>query len=85
MTQPRTLPSSPLTVATVQATPTPGDVAGNAVLAADLVRRAGERGARVAVLPELFLCAYHPPVLAADPAGTDVAADPAGMVADPRL
>ena len=85
VTQPRTVPSSPLTVATVQATPTPGDVAGNAVIAADLVRRAGEQGARVAVLPELFLCAYHPPVLAADPAGTDVAADPAGMVADPRL
>ncbi|MFG2050274.1 carbon-nitrogen hydrolase family protein [Micromonospora sp. NPDC048935] len=85
MTPPHTVPTAPLTVATVQATPTPGDVAGNAVAAAHLVRRAGELGARVAVLPELFLCAYHPPTLAADPAGTDVAADPAGDVADPRL
>lgn len=85
VTLPRTVPTAPLTVATVQATPTPGDVAGNAVAAADLVRQAGERGARVAVLPELFLCAYHPPALAADPAGTDVAADPDGTVADARL
>ncbi|MFG1918045.1 carbon-nitrogen hydrolase family protein [Micromonospora sp. NPDC048898] len=85
MTPPHTVPTAPLTVATVQATPTPGDVAGNAVAAAELVRQAGELGARVAVLPELFLCAYHPPTLAADPAGTDVAADPAGDVADPRL
>ncbi|MGW3613946.1 carbon-nitrogen hydrolase family protein [Micromonospora sp. NPDC005163] len=84
MTPPRT-PAAPLTVATVQATPTPGDVAGNAVAAADLVRRAGGQGARVAVLPELYLCAYHPPTLAADPAGTDVTVDAAGAVADPRL
>ncbi|MET8467761.1 nitrilase-related carbon-nitrogen hydrolase, partial [Micromonospora zamorensis] len=74
MTPPQTVPTAPLTVATVQATPAPGDVAGNAVTAADLVRRAGDQGARVAVLPELFLCAYHPPSLAADPVGTDVAA-----------
>ncbi|MEU4475779.1 carbon-nitrogen hydrolase family protein [Micromonospora sp. NPDC023888] len=85
MTLPRTVPTATLTVAAVQATPTPGDVAGNAVAAADLVRRAADLGARVAVLPELFLCAYHPPTLAADPAGTDVTADPAGGVADPRL
>ncbi|PWR05150.1 nitrilase [Micromonospora acroterricola] len=84
MTPPPT-PSAPLTVATVQATPTPGDVAGNAVAAADLVRRAGGQGARVVVLPELYLCAYHPPTLAADTAGTDVVADPTGVVADPRL
>ncbi|MDG4811329.1 carbon-nitrogen hydrolase family protein [Micromonospora sp. WMMD1120] len=85
MTPPRTVPAAPLTVAAIQATPVPGDVAGNAVLAADLVRQAGARGARVAVLPELFLCAYHPPTLAADPVGTHVAADPAGVVADTRL
>ncbi|SCF03052.1 carbon-nitrogen hydrolase family protein [Micromonospora chokoriensis] len=85
MTSPQTVPAAPLTVATIQATPVPGDVAGNALLAADLVRQAAQRDARVAVLPELFLCAYHPPTLAADPAGTDVAADPAGVVADPRL
>ncbi|SBT65493.1 Predicted amidohydrolase [Micromonospora sediminicola] len=76
------LPSRPLTVAAVQAEPVPGDVAGNARTAARLVGRAG---ARVVVLPELFLPAYHPPTLGADPAGTDVAADPDGRVDDPRL
>ncbi|SCG43113.1 Predicted amidohydrolase [Micromonospora echinaurantiaca] len=88
MTPPPTpiaLPTAPLTVAAVQAGPDPGDVAGNAATAGRLVRRAADRGARVAVLPELFLPAYHPPVLAADPAGTDVAADPAADVDDPRL
>ncbi|MFC4017686.1 carbon-nitrogen hydrolase family protein [Micromonospora sp. GCM10011542] len=80
-----TVPAAPLTVATVQAAPAPGDVAGNALAAADLLRRAAEQGARVVVLPELYLCAYHPPALAADPAGTHVAADPQGLVADPRL
>ncbi|MEV6811075.1 carbon-nitrogen hydrolase family protein [Micromonospora sp. NPDC051296] len=79
------LPSAPLTVAVVQAEPVPGDVAGNAVTAARLARRAAELGARVVVLPELFLPAYHPPTLAADPAGTDVAADAAGRVDDSRL
>lgn len=78
-------PAAPLTVATVQADPVPGDVAGNAATAARLVRRATGSGAGVVVLPELFLSAYHPPVLAADPAGTDVPADQDGAVADPRL
>ncbi len=77
------LPTRPLTVATVQAEPVPGDVAGNAALAARLVVRAA--GARVVVLPELFLPAYHPPTLGADPTGTDVAADPEGRVDDARL
>ncbi|MFD6639194.1 carbon-nitrogen hydrolase family protein [Micromonospora chalcea] len=77
------LPSDPLTVAAVQAQPVPGDVAGNARAAAHLVARA--EGARVVVLPELFLPAYHPPTLGADPEGTDVAADADGRVADPRL
>ncbi|MEU4569517.1 carbon-nitrogen hydrolase family protein [Micromonospora sp. NPDC023956] len=79
------LPSATLTVAAVQADPVPGDVAGNASRAARLVRRAVDAAARLVVLPELFLSAYHPPVLGADPAGTDVAADPDGLVADPRL
>ncbi|MGC4789098.1 carbon-nitrogen hydrolase family protein [Micromonospora sp. DT178] len=79
------VPAAPLTVAAVQAEPVPGDVAGNAASAARLVRHATERGARVTVLPELFLPAYHLPTLAADPAGTDVAADAAGAVADSRL
>ncbi|MGC5017929.1 carbon-nitrogen hydrolase family protein [Micromonospora sp. DT47] len=79
------LPSVPLTVAAVQAEPAPGDLSGNAVTAARLVRRATGHGARIAVLPELFLPAYHPPTLAGDPAGTDVAATDDGAVADPRL
>ncbi|MEU0552269.1 carbon-nitrogen hydrolase family protein [Micromonospora sp. NPDC005979] len=85
MTRSYPAPSGPLTVATVQATPAPGDVAGNAAAAAELVRLAVGQGARVVVLPELYLCAYHPPTLAADPVGTHVAADPAGLVADGRL
>ncbi|WP_046563225.1 carbon-nitrogen hydrolase family protein [Micromonospora sp. HK10] len=83
MTQAAPLPARPLTVAAVQATPVPGDVAGNAARAAGLVARAGD--ARVVVLPELYLPAYHLPALAADPAGTDVPAAPDGSVADPRL
>ncbi|MFY1671992.1 carbon-nitrogen hydrolase family protein [Plantactinospora sp. WMMB334] len=79
------LPAAPLSVAAVQAGPVPGDVAGNARSAARLVERAAASGARVVVLPELFLPAYHPPTLAADPAGADVVADGAGRVADPRL
>ncbi|MFI6129297.1 carbon-nitrogen hydrolase family protein [Micromonospora sp. NPDC051141] len=74
---------TPLTVAAVQAQPVPGDVAGNARAAARLVGRAA--GARVVVLPELFLPAYHPPTLGADPAGTDVTAGPDGRVDDVRL
>ncbi|MEV1329937.1 carbon-nitrogen hydrolase family protein [Micromonospora costi] len=82
---PAALPPTPLTVAAVQAEPVPGDVAGNAATAARLVARASERGARVAVLPELFLPAYHPPSLRADPAGTDVVAAEDRTVDDPRL
>ncbi|HET8659657.1 MAG TPA: carbon-nitrogen hydrolase family protein [Micromonosporaceae bacterium] len=78
-------PLRPLTVAAVQAEPVPGDVRGNAAAAGRLVRRAGERGAVVVVLPELFLPAYHPPTLRADPAATDVAAGDGGRVDDPRL
>ncbi|WBC01267.1 carbon-nitrogen hydrolase family protein [Micromonospora sp. WMMA1976] len=76
-------PAHPLTVAAVQAQPVPGDVAGNARAAARLVGRS--EGARVVVLPELFLPAYHPPTLGADPEGTDVAADADGRVTDARL
>ncbi|MEU8264966.1 carbon-nitrogen hydrolase family protein [Micromonospora sp. NPDC048999] len=76
-------PAHPMTVAAVQAEPVPGDVAANATTAARLVGRAA--GARIVVLPELFLPAYHPPTLAADPAGTDVAADAERRVDDPRL
>ncbi|GAA3764609.1 carbon-nitrogen hydrolase family protein [Plantactinospora mayteni] len=78
-------PAAALPVAAVQAEPEPGNVAGNAGSAARLVARAAADDARVVVLPELFLPAYHPPSLAGDPAATDVAADDDGEVADSRL
>lgn len=74
-----------LTVAAVQAQPSPGDVAVNAAAAAKLVREAAAQGAELVVLPELFLPAYHPPALYADPEGTSVKADATGTVDDPRL
>ncbi|GAB3810213.1 carbon-nitrogen hydrolase family protein [Micromonospora zhanjiangensis] len=83
-TQSWELPTDPLRVAAVQAEAVPGDLAGNAATAARTVTAAGA-GAAVAVLPELFLPAYHPDTLRADPAGTDLAADHAGRVDDPRL
>ena len=78
-------PPGPLTVAAVQAEPVPGDLAGNAATAARLVHRAADAGAAVVVLPELFLPAYHPPTLRADPAGTDLVATDGGRIDDPRL
>lgn len=78
-------PPAPLTVAAGQAESVPGDLTGNAATAAGLIRRAGDAGAALVVLPELFLPAYHPPTLVADPDATDVAADTDGRVADPRL
>lgn len=80
------LKAATVTVAAVQAQPEPGAVAGNAVLGARLIGRAAVEGARITVLPELFLCAYHPPVLySADVATTHVDADDSGRVDDPRL
>jgi predicted amidohydrolase len=75
----------PLIVAAAQAAARPGELAGNAMVAARLAGQAADQGATVAVLPELFLPAYHPPVLGADPAGTDLAADGDGRLADARL
>lgn len=80
-----TYPAHPLTVAAVQASPTPGDVAGNAVSAAKLANLVSEQGARLVVLPELFLPAYHPPALRADPETTAVRADSKGNIDDARL
>jgi predicted amidohydrolase len=74
-----------LTVAAVQAEPVPGDVTGNAAMAARLVGQSADGGARLAVLPELFLPAYHPPALREDPATTDLAADTDDLVVDARL
>jgi predicted amidohydrolase len=79
-----TVPSHPLRVAVAQACATPGDLAGNAVLAAKLVRQAAADRAVLVVLPELFLPAYHPPVLDADPVGTDLLVK-SGQVDDSRL
>jgi 5-aminopentanamidase len=70
----------PLTVAAAQAESVSGDVAGNAVTAAELVREAVAAGARVVVLPELFLPGYDLTGLATD-SERDVV-DPEG---DPRL
>ncbi len=70
--------------AAIQATPVPGDVLGNAALGAALVARAADEGARVAVLPELFLSAYHPPTLYGT-TRADVRADADRRVADDRL
>jgi 5-aminopentanamidase len=45
-------------VAAAQAASVPGDVGANVATAVSLVEGAAERGARVAVLPELFLTGY---------------------------
>ncbi|GIF77535.1 carbon-nitrogen hydrolase family protein [Asanoa siamensis] len=80
-----TPPATSLTVAAVQATPLPGRIAHNAALAARLVGEAADAGARLVVLPELFLCAYHPPTLHADPAATDLPVTADGGIGDGRL
>lgn len=85
MTSAAALPAGPLRLAVLQSRALPGDVVGNVRRAADLADSAAALGARVAVLPELHLCAFDLAGLAADPAGRAVAADRAGRVADPRL
>jgi len=57
-----------LRVATAQDVCVPGDVAANVVSAARHLGRAAERGARVLVLPELFLTGYDPHVWTHDEA-----------------
>jgi predicted amidohydrolase len=51
-----------LRVATGQAESVAGDLAANVATAVSLVERAGAEGARVVVLPELFLTGYAPEV-----------------------
>ena len=51
-------PSAVLRVAAAQATSVAGDVAANVATACDLAGRAADQGARVLVLPELFLTGY---------------------------
>jgi predicted amidohydrolase len=79
------IPRAPLRVAAVQAEPNPGDVAGNVVVAARLAARAAGEGARLIVLPELFVPGYHLGALHADPMGTHLAADEKGRISDIRL
>jgi 5-aminopentanamidase len=52
--------SGVLRVAAAQAASEPGDVAANVSTAVSLVGAAADRGARVVVLPELFLTGYDP-------------------------
>lgn len=49
-----------LRVAAAQSASVPGEVAVNVASAVELVTEAAERGARVVVLPELFLTGYDP-------------------------
>jgi 5-aminopentanamidase len=72
-----------LTVAAIQAPAIPGDLKANAETAARLVAEAAERGAELAVLPELFLPAYH--MTALEGLATDVHPDADGLVSDERL
>jgi len=57
-----------------------GDVAANANAAAALMRTAADAGARVVVLPELFLPGYDIPTLMSEPQACDIV-----DMADPRL
>ncbi|WP_051944666.1 carbon-nitrogen hydrolase family protein [Streptacidiphilus rugosus] len=61
-------PTASLSIAAGQAACVPLDLVDNAATAADLVRRAADRGASLVVLPELFLSGYELPGIAADPA-----------------
>ncbi len=60
--------STRLVIASVQANPTVGDIAGNAALARRLIAEATALGADVALFPELFLIGYPPEDLALKPA-----------------
>ncbi len=55
-----TCPSSSLRIALAQINPLVGDVAGNADRVLDFARRAQERGADLAIYPELALTGYPP-------------------------
>ena len=71
---------APLRVAAVQASSVAGDVSANVATAAHWVAVASRRGARVIVLPELFLTGYDPQTwIIADPS-SDVTPDDARLL-----
>lgn len=55
-------------IALAQVNPLVGDVAGNAALVGETIARAGGRGARLVVFPEMVLCGYPPRDLLERPA-----------------
>ncbi|MGH3473122.1 MAG: carbon-nitrogen hydrolase family protein [Nocardioidaceae bacterium] len=69
----------PLRVAAVQGSSVAGDVGANVEAAARWVAAAAAQGARVVVLPELFIPGYDPETLRRSPDACDVAPE------DPRL
>jgi 5-aminopentanamidase len=66
---------APLRVAAVQAVSRAGDLDGNVASAVGWVRRAADEGARLVVLPELFLPGYDPTTLSERPGDCDVTPD----------
>lgn len=74
-----------LRLAVLQTEAVAGEVPRNARAGAELVRAAAREGARVAVLPELHLCAYDLDMLAAEPGRCEILADEAHRVVDARL
>lgn len=62
----------PLTIAAAQLPAVAGDIVANAATATDVVRRAADAGARVVVLPELFLCGYDMATVEARPDDCDL-------------
>jgi NAD+ synthase len=64
-----------LVIASIQANPTVGDIAGNAALAGRLIGEATAMGADIALFPELFLIGYPPEDLALKPAAVRACQD----------
>jgi NAD+ synthase len=67
--------SKRLVIASVQANPTVGDIAGNAILARQAIAEATRLGADVALFSELFLIGYPPEDLALKPAAVRACQD----------
>lgn len=76
-----TLPA-PLRVAAAQVGSVPGDIEANARAGARFVRDAADRGARLLVLPELYLSGYDMATIGERPTDCDLNAD---RIDDPRL